>query len=197
MVDASLRATILNSIRGLNRDLGISIVYITHDLTTAYHICDNVMVLYSGSVAEAGSSERVVKDARHPYTKLLIQSIPQPDPERVWGADSVAMAAEESDGAGQGCKFADRCPSVMAICRQSVPPLFRMHADQAASCFLHRDSQPVEGGDVAQIFALNESARLDAAKVDGRQNHHLPQDGAQNSRPQARPAAGPSLEPQP
>jgi hypothetical protein len=64
----------------------------------------------------------------------------------------MAMAAEERGGAGQGCKFADRCPSVMAMCRQSVPPLYRMHADQAASCFLHRESLPLDG-DVAQVFA--------------------------------------------
>ncbi len=76
MVDASLRATILDSLSELNRDYGISIIYITHDLTTAYQISDNIIVLYRGSVAEAGSVELAVKDPCHPYTQLLVGSIP-------------------------------------------------------------------------------------------------------------------------
>src|SRR5919199_3725376 len=69
MVDASLRATILDSLKTLNKDFGISLVYITHDLTTAYQISDNIIVLYRGSVAEAGDVEQVVKQPKHPYTQ--------------------------------------------------------------------------------------------------------------------------------
>ena len=86
MVDASLRATILESLRDLNRRFGISIIYITHDLTTAYQISENIVVLYRGAVAEVGDVERVVKQPEHPYTRLLIGSIPRPDPERRLGA---------------------------------------------------------------------------------------------------------------
>ena len=81
MVDASLRATILRSIRDLNRDFGISVIYITHDLTTAYQMCDNIIVMYRGTVAEAGSVEQVIQNPKHPYTQLLIDSVPQPDPK--------------------------------------------------------------------------------------------------------------------
>src|SRR6476661_10570640 len=87
MVDASLRATILDELRTLNRDLGISIVYITHDLTTAYQICDNIIILYQGAVAEAGSVERVIRDPKHPYTQLLVSSIPVTDRTKRWGED--------------------------------------------------------------------------------------------------------------
>ena len=89
MVDASLRATILDSLRQLNQQYGMSIVYITHDLTTAFQISDNIIVLYRGSVAEAGDVDLVVRQPRHPYTQLLIQSVPQPDPEHAWGAVEV------------------------------------------------------------------------------------------------------------
>src|SRR6266480_2499115 len=89
MVDASLRATILDSLRQLKRDYGMSIVYITHDLTTAYQISDAIMVLYRGSVAEAGDVDLVVRQPRHPYTQLLINSVPQPDPKHEWGAIQV------------------------------------------------------------------------------------------------------------
>ncbi|MBV9354604.1 MAG: ABC transporter ATP-binding protein [Chloroflexi bacterium] len=108
MVDASLRATILDSLSGLNRDYGISIIYITHDLTTAYQISDNIIVLYRGSVAEAGSVELAVKDPCHPYTQLLVGSIPQPDPDHQWQdlestgvvADPVAANGTELNGKG-------------------------------------------------------------------------------------------------
>lgn len=85
MVDASLRATILDSVYTLNRTHGISVIYITHDLTTAYQVSDNIIVLYRGSVAEAGSVEQVIKQPKHPYTQLLVQSIPRPDPRKLWG----------------------------------------------------------------------------------------------------------------
>ena len=77
MVDASLRATILASLRKLNEQLRISIIYITHDLATAYQVSDNIVVLYRASVAEVGDVERVVKAPQHPYTQLLISSIPR------------------------------------------------------------------------------------------------------------------------
>ncbi len=84
MVDASLRATILESLRQLHREFGISLLYITHDLTTAYQISENIIVLYRGEVAEAGDVELVVKEPQHPYTQLLIQSIPKADPDHPW-----------------------------------------------------------------------------------------------------------------
>jgi ABC-type oligopeptide transport system ATPase subunit len=85
MVDASLRATILESLKKLNRDFGIAILYITHDLTTAYHVADDIMVLYRGDVVERGDVETVIRRPTHDYTRLLIDSIPWPDLNRKWG----------------------------------------------------------------------------------------------------------------
>ena len=111
MVDASLRATILESIRSMKQELGISVVYITHDLTTAYQIADNILVMYKGSVVEAGSVEQVIRDPKHPYTQLLVSSIPQPDPSIPWGAEAeIAGDPESMEVADTGCKFVDRCP---------------------------------------------------------------------------------------
>lgn len=76
MVDASLRAAILESLRRMRDEHGISILYITHDLTTAYHVADSILVLYAGRVVEAGEVERVIRAPKHPYTQLLIDSIP-------------------------------------------------------------------------------------------------------------------------
>jgi oligopeptide/dipeptide ABC transporter ATP-binding protein len=152
MVDASLRATILASLQRLNRDLGISIVYITHDLTTAYQISQNILVLYRGTVAEAGSVEQVIRTPKHPYTRLLVSSIPLPDRKRRWGDDSLPDVESAGARKNVGCKFAPRCPAVMETCWQSVPPLYLPDENRAASCFLFRDSPVLESADVAQVF---------------------------------------------
>ncbi|MEJ6395403.1 ABC transporter ATP-binding protein [Gymnodinialimonas sp. 2305UL16-5] len=93
MVDASLRATILKNIYDLKDKHGISIIYITHDLATAYHVSDYVMVLYKGHVVEAGPPKEVIGDPQHAYTRLLIDSIPWPDLGRDWGDAGDARAA--------------------------------------------------------------------------------------------------------
>ncbi|HEY3108821.1 MAG TPA: ABC transporter ATP-binding protein [Chloroflexota bacterium] len=152
MVDASLRATILASLQRLNRELGISVIYITHDLTTAYQISDNIIVLYRGSVAEAGSAERVIQAPKHPYTRLLVSSIPVPDRRRRWtGEDPPDMEAPAARPSA-GCKFAPRCPSVMDVCWQRPPPLYLPDQQRVAACFLYRDSPVLSSADVAEVF---------------------------------------------
>jgi oligopeptide/dipeptide ABC transporter ATP-binding protein len=154
MVDASLRATILASLQVLNRELGISIIYITHDLTTAYQICDNIVVLYLGTVAEVGTVERVIRAPKHPYTQLLVSSIPVADRRRRWGEDapSDTDATPHASGSRVGCPFAPRCPSVMPMCSESPPPLFVPDGQRAAACFLYRDSPVLPTADVAAVW---------------------------------------------
>ncbi|HEY8447022.1 MAG TPA: ABC transporter ATP-binding protein [Thermomicrobiales bacterium] len=84
MVDASLRVTVLANLLQLKEQFGISLIYITHDLATAYQISDRIIVLHRGIVVEDGDPEQIVKRPQHPYTKLLISSIPRPDPDQVW-----------------------------------------------------------------------------------------------------------------
>jgi oligopeptide/dipeptide ABC transporter ATP-binding protein len=136
MVDASLRANILETLRNLQRDHGVSIIYITHDLTTAYHIAQSIVVLYRGSVMEAGGIDEVIKSPQHPYTKLLIDSIPWPDLDRRWGAQPIK--AREVDASGDGCRFLGRCPSAMEVCRVR-PALRRLGDNQIAACALYSD----------------------------------------------------------
>ena len=155
MVDASLRATILATLKVLNRDLGISIIYITHDLTTAYQICDNIVVLYLGTVAEVGTVERVIRTPRHPYTQLLVSSIPVADRRRRWGEDGVGEvgdAAQQASADRTGCPFAPRCPEVMSICTDQAPPLFVPDGQRAAACFLYRDAPVLPTADVTAVW---------------------------------------------
>lgn len=86
MVDASLRSTILSNLTKMKDELGISVLYITHDLATAYEVADYVLVLHKGKVVEAGVPETVIDDPQHPYSRLLVDSIPWPDPNRHWGS---------------------------------------------------------------------------------------------------------------
>jgi oligopeptide/dipeptide ABC transporter ATP-binding protein len=159
MVDASLRATILESLVKLKRELGISLIYITHDLTTAYQISQNIYVLYRGSVAEMGSVDEVIRQPKHPYTHLLVSSVPLPDPDIRWGGgDSAADVKRSTIGSApvHGCKFANRCPFVMAECLQARPPLFRTDEGRAVACYLYKDSPQISGRDMAESLARAE-----------------------------------------
>jgi peptide/nickel transport system ATP-binding protein len=153
MVDASLRATILDNLRSLNQEFGISLIYITHDLTTAYQISENIIVLYRGSVAEAGDVERVVREPQHPYTQLLIGSVPVPDPTQVWKRQKGQTGSAASTAPGrEGCKFVDRCPSAMPVCRQKAPPLFVPESHRAVACYLYRESTTLETENLGTVF---------------------------------------------
>ena len=156
MVDASLRATILESLHQLYSTFGISFIYITHDLTTAYQVTDNLVVLYHGAVVEAGPVEDIVADPRHPYTRELISSIPAPDPAQRWLHEIVAQKEEgeaAAADAGSGCKYAGRCIDAMPRCQTDVPVLFHTHARRASACFLCEESPALEQRDLAALLS--------------------------------------------
>lgn len=153
MVDASLRATILSNLQRLNEEFGISIIYITHDLATGYQISHNMLVLYHGAVAEVGDVDLVVNDPQHPYTQLLMDSIPQAVPERTWNQNGREPAAIVRPAANQiGCKFADRCPSVMAQCRDNEPPIYQTHQHRGVACYLHEETSTVAPDGIEKLF---------------------------------------------
>jgi len=153
MVDASLRATILESLRKLSQEFGTSLLYITHDVTTAYQVSDSIIVIYQGSVVEIGDAELLIKNPQHSYTRLLVESIPLSDPDRRWGQDSAAvLVSKTSTKLNQGCKFADRCPFVMSICRKNLPPLYQTDRYRAVRCFLYKDSPVIPGDEIGNVF---------------------------------------------
>ena len=153
MVDASLRATILESLHRLHRDFGISFLYITHDLTTAYQVSQRIVVLYHGTVVEAGEVEQVIRHPKHPYTQELIRSIPVPDPGQGWIDEPVAEKAEaEESQVTTGCRYAPRCPHAMPRCLQAMPPLFRTEPNRAAACYLYDSAPPLAGEDLSEVL---------------------------------------------
>ncbi|MBC8160758.1 MAG: ABC transporter ATP-binding protein [Roseiflexaceae bacterium] len=153
MVDASLRANILETLRNLQRNHGVSIIYITHDLTTAFHIAKSIIVLYRGQVMEAGDVDAVIKAPQHPYTRLLIDSIPWPDLNRRWGESELKARESESSETNTGCRFSSRCPYVMDVCQQQ-PPLFQIAERQAASCYLHASHPIIEAERLSELLPV-------------------------------------------
>jgi peptide/nickel transport system ATP-binding protein len=154
MVDASLRANLLERLSYLHQAYGTTILYITHDLTTAYHLSSGIVVLYRGAVMEAGDVEAVIKRPQHPYTQLLIDSIPWPDIDRHWGQTELKAQVSQFDERNTACRFLARCPFAMDKCRQP-PPLFRLSQHQVAACFLHDQQPALEAPQLAQVLPVS------------------------------------------
>jgi peptide/nickel transport system ATP-binding protein len=139
MVDASLRAMILDIMLKLREQQNISFLYITHDLSTAYQVCDDIYILYQGSIAEKGDTVQVIQNPKHPYVQMLIDSIPVPDPNQKWDTQ-VSLPSEEElrSHVDVGCRFYPRCPYHMDRCLVKQPPLFQIDSgDHQAACYLY------------------------------------------------------------
>jgi peptide/nickel transport system ATP-binding protein len=143
MVDASLRMSIVELFRDLRDKLGVSIVYITHDLATAYHVSDAIIILLRGHVVERGAARSVLAAPAHPYTQLLRASVLEPEdagragtaPARLPEAPRVALPPQAA--AMPGCRFSGRCPHVFDRCRAEIPPLIPQADGRAVRCFLY------------------------------------------------------------
>lgn len=154
MVDASLRSMILDIMLRLRDDYGISFLYITHDLSTAYQIGDRIYLLYQGSIAERGDTVEVIEEPKHPYVQLLIDSIPVPNPNIRWGGEEVLSLDDEQMrvSATSGCRFYPRCNQRMDRCLQAIPKLYRIPSTRngessskvpihhEASCYLYDEA---------------------------------------------------------
>jgi peptide/nickel transport system ATP-binding protein len=140
MVDASLRMEIVNLFRELREKQNVSIIYITHDLATAYYISDRIGIMLRGFIVESGPVEDILDRPFHPYTKLLIESVPEPAPKgRESWAKHISLGTTEVKEYGRvGCKFAGRCPEVMDICRQVDPPDVQIER-RTVKCYLYTE----------------------------------------------------------
>jgi peptide/nickel transport system ATP-binding protein len=140
MVDASLRMSIVNLFKQLRDELGVSILYITHDLATAYYVSDRIAIMFRGNIVEMGTVEQVLMNPKHPYSKLLRDSIPQADPTKRWTTTVTLAELEQQEYLRQGCRFAGRCPDVMDICKGVVPA--DIHIDDVlVKCHKYSDTQ--------------------------------------------------------
>jgi peptide/nickel transport system ATP-binding protein len=121
MVDASLRMSIVNLFKKLKEESGVSVLYITHDLATAYYVSDRIAIMFRGHIVEMGPVEEVLMNPKHSYTKLLRESVPEADPTKRWSERISLSELEHEEYLRQGCKFAGRCPGAMDICKSEEP----------------------------------------------------------------------------
>ncbi|HID10254.1 MAG TPA: ABC transporter ATP-binding protein [Candidatus Latescibacteria bacterium] len=139
MIDVSLRSIFLENLLDLKGRLKMSCLYITHDLNIAHYVADRMIVLCLGNIVEMGEAKSVVGEALHPYTRLLVRSIPIPDPRRRWkGRLQVEDITFRGFQAEQGCVFSNRCPHAMPVCKEETPPLIEARPGHKAACFLYR-----------------------------------------------------------
>jgi len=138
MLDASVRSQILNVLLDLRKNRGLALVFITHDLSLAWSLCDRIAVMYLGRIVETGSATAVIEHPRHPYTEALVTAAPVPVPGG--GGRRELLRGELPDPANMpsGCPFHPRCPRRFEPCDRIVPRLVLAgEPGQAAACLLH------------------------------------------------------------
>lgn len=116
MLDMSVRAKVLQLMLDLKRDLGLTYLYVTHDLATARYICDRIAIMYLGRIVEIGDAETIYAQPRHPYTKALLAAIPAPDPRHRIPRDLPGGEVPDAASPPLGCSFHPRCPQAFAPC---------------------------------------------------------------------------------
>jgi peptide/nickel transport system ATP-binding protein len=133
MIDASLRMNIVNLFLSLKETYKTSFLYITHDLATAYYISDYIAVMYRGGIVEIGEAKSVLRNPQHPYTRLLLESIPST--KHKWEQSPMVMSDLETKEYGLGgCKFRNRCPLAQAICATDRPPAVKKDDGREVYC---------------------------------------------------------------
>jgi peptide/nickel transport system ATP-binding protein len=135
MIDASLRMNIVNLFKSLKNDYNVSFIYITHDLSTAYYVSDYIATLYRGNLIEFGNAQEILNNPAHPYTELLLESIPRVG--KKWDDNMVLPDLESKEYRLGGCKFVTRCPYAKDICRQNKPGMVELPGGHQVLCYKH------------------------------------------------------------
>jgi oligopeptide/dipeptide ABC transporter ATP-binding protein len=137
MLDVSVRAGILNLMRDLRDRLGLTALYISHDLTLVRYVCERTLVMYMGRLVEDGPTERVIAAPGHPYTQALIAAVPRPRTDQKREDLSLVGGVGDLTNPPSGCRLRDRCPHAFARCAEEVPRLVEIAPGHRAACHLH------------------------------------------------------------
>jgi oligopeptide/dipeptide ABC transporter ATP-binding protein len=144
MLDVSVRAGVLSLLDGLRRQGDVGILMITHDLSTAAHFADRIVVMYLGRIVEEAPAREVVRDPQHPYTKALLSVVPRRDPRERTTPQILVGETPNPVDVPSGCRFHPRCPVAVDRCRSIDPALYETSPSHRAACILvegspHRD----------------------------------------------------------
>lgn len=139
MLDAAVRVHFLNVLHDFKQKYGMTTLFITHDLSTAYYLGGEIMVMSLGRIVERGPVETVMANPAHPYTQQLLSSVPVPDPDQRWTSkvEVSEQTAPVKSLSRDRCLFAERCPYVMDRCWEKRPAMYPVRQEQAAACYLH------------------------------------------------------------
>jgi len=145
MLDVSVRVEILQLMMELKKSFGLTYIFITHDLALARYIADRLAVMYLGKLVELGDARRLIGSPHHPYTRALVDAIPEPDPRRRLTTRDLPIKGEVSSPTNppHGCRFHPRCvvldehPELADLCRKQEPPLVEVGSDIYVACWLY------------------------------------------------------------
>jgi peptide/nickel transport system ATP-binding protein len=138
-LDVSVQAQVLNLLGELQKRLGLTLLFIAHDLSVVEYLCDEVVVMYLGRVMERGPSRLVYAAPRHPYTRALLATAPIPDPTRRREHVPLKGDIPSPINPPSGCVFRTRCPHAIEACAQTIPPVDHLGGDHHVACIRHQE----------------------------------------------------------
>jgi peptide/nickel transport system ATP-binding protein len=141
-LDVSIQAQILNLLQDLKQRLGLTLLFISHDLRVVEHLSDRVAIMYLGKIVEIGSRDEVYAEPRHPYTRALLAAVPVPDPRRRAERPPLGGDVPSPLSPPPGCAFHPRCPYAEELCRRVTPPLEAGRSGRAVACHVFPADPP-------------------------------------------------------